>query len=182
MTFLSSPRWLLNLGGRHGWHAAPAALLLALAFVAAIAAPSRAEEFRAGDIVVEQPWVRATPPNAPVAGGFLVARNAGAEADRLVGGTAEFASRVEIHEMAMDGEVMKMRRLPDGLELAPGSEVTLKPGSYHVMFIGLTRPLAEGETVRGTLTFAKAGTLAVEWHVMAKGAMATPGPMPSMSK
>jgi copper(I)-binding protein len=124
----------------------------------------------AGDLVLEGAWTRATPDAADVAGGYLVIRNTGSSPDRLVGGTAAFSERVEIHEMAMDGDVMKMRPVAGGLEIPAGGEVVLKPGSFHVMFIGLTRGLEEGTEEEGTLVFEKAGTVEVEWTVEAMGA------------
>lgn len=123
-------------------------------------------------ITLSHPWIRATPAGAAVAGGFVEIRNDGAFADRLVGGSADFAARVEIHEMAMDGEIMRMRALKDGLAIAPGATVMLKPGSYHVMFMKLARPLVAGETVGGTLVFEKAGAQALVWQVVPMGASA----------
>ncbi|MDP3526661.1 MAG: copper chaperone PCu(A)C, partial [Hoeflea sp.] len=89
----------------------------------------------------------------------------GAEADRLVAGEAPFAERMEIHEMAMDGDVMKMRQLADGLEIPAGGEVVLKPGGYHVMFIGIDSQLKDGEIRKATITFEKAGTIELEFQV-----------------
>ncbi|MFT3689098.1 copper chaperone PCu(A)C [Paenirhodobacter sp.] len=123
----------------------------------------------AGDLTLSGAFTRATRPGAPVAGGFLTIRNAGAE-DRLTGGSAPFAAEVQVHEMAMEGDVMKMRALPDGLPVPAGQEIALKPGGHHLMFIGLKAPLVEGETVPVTLTFAKAGAVTVPLKVLAPGA------------
>lgn len=147
---------------------------LSLAALVAVPAPGLA-----GDLTLEAPWTRATPSGAKVAGGFLVIRNAGSEPDRLVGGSAPFSTTVEVHEMAMEGDVMKMRALADGLEIPAGGSVELKPGSTHIMFMGLTQPLTEGETVTGTLVFEKAGTVTVDWAVAGMGAKA---PAPSGHK
>src|SRR6266496_1570479 len=81
-----------------------AALLFAV-FVA----PAAAEDVKAGDLVITQAWSRATPGGAKIAGGYLTIENKGTAPDRLIGGTGDVAGRVEIHEMAMDGGVMKMR-------------------------------------------------------------------------
>ncbi len=123
----------------------------------------------AGDLTLTAGFTRATLPKAPVAGGFVTIRNAGAE-DRLTGGSAPFASDVQVHEMAMEGEVMKMRPLPDGLPIPAGQEVVLKPGGYHLMFMGLKAPLKQGETVDVTLTFERAGAVTVPLAVLAPGA------------
>ena len=68
---------------------------------------------------------------------FMLLVNEGGEADRLVGGKTDVAKVVEIHETVMEGDVMKMQMLPDGLEVPARGEVLLKPGSYHVMLIDL---------------------------------------------
>jgi copper(I)-binding protein len=98
--------------------------------------------------------------------------NKGTEADRLVGGTVAFAQRFEVHSMAMEQGVMKMREVKDGLEIKPGETVELKPGGYHVMFVDLKQPLKQGDKVKVTLTFAKAGTIDLEYPVEAMGASA----------
>ncbi|MGF7159493.1 hypothetical protein FHS85_001112 [Rhodoligotrophos appendicifer] len=118
-----------------------------------------------GDIEVENPWVRATPVGAPSGGGYVVIINTGDTADRLLSATLETAGQTEIHEMSMNNGVMKMRALPNGLELAPKSKVVLKPGGYHLMFLELKQPIQEGEPLPGTLTFEKAGTLKVQFQV-----------------
>lgn len=115
-------------------------------------------------------WTRATPPGSKVAGGFLTVENKGAAADRLIGGSAEISNLFEVHEMAMEQGVMKMRALDKGLPVPPGGKVELKPGGYHIMFIDLKRPLKEGETFKGELQFEKAGKVPVEFKVMPIGA------------
>ena len=136
---------------------------------------AHAEDYKAGPLVIGQPWTRVTPKNAPVAGGYLKITNTGATPDRLTGGSAEVAKRFEIHEMSMDGGVMKMRELKNGLEIAPGATVELKPNSYHIMLQGLSRPLAKGERVKASLTFEMAGKGEVEFAVEAIGASAGGG-------
>ncbi|MEW6124641.1 MAG: DUF1775 domain-containing protein [Pseudomonadota bacterium] len=123
-----------------------------------------------GNLVVTAPWSRATPGGAKVAGGYLTVTNSGTTPDRLTGGTFAAAGRVEIHEMAMKDGVMTMRPLADGLEIPPGGSVTFAPGGYHLMFMDLKQPLKEGETVKGTLTFQKAGTADVTFDVRSIGA------------
>lgn len=145
-----------------------AALTLLLLF--ALARPLLAHEFKVGDIVIDHPWSRATPAGAKVAAGYLVLKNTGTTADRLVSVTAEIAGKAEIHEMAVDDKgVMTMRPLAGGIEIPAGGEVELKPGGVHLMFMAITRGAAEGETLKGALTFEKAGTVAVEFDVQAMG-------------
>lgn len=144
-------------------------LLVALAAISAFPAGAAQPAKTTGGIAIEQAWTRATPPNAPVAGGFLTIRNSGDRADRLVSVTSPDANSVEIHQMTMDGGVMRMRKLADGLPIDAGSVVMLKPGGYHLMFIGPTHPIVEGGTVTATLRFEKAGTREVRFDVRALG-------------
>ena len=143
--------------------------LIAFAAAAALLATSVAsfaETWTLGDLVIENPRARATPPNAPVSGGYMLIRNNGAEADRLVGGSAPFAGKVEIHEMAMDGDVMRMRELADGLEIPAGGEVMLKPGGYHVMFMQMRETLDPGKPRKVTLRFENAGEIEIDFEVL----------------
>ncbi len=123
-----------------------------------------------GAINISLPFTRATLPNAPVAGGFLTIENTGTEADRLVSATSDIAGETQIHEMAMQGDVMKMRQLADGLEIPAGETVVLAPGGFHIMFMGLKQALVEGETITVTLTFEKAGTVDVVLPIEAAAA------------
>ena len=91
--------------------------------------------------------------------------NGAKAADNLVGGTSPIAAKVEVHIMNMDGGVMRMRPLKDGLAIPAGQTVALKPGGLHVMFMSIKAPFKEGETVKATLTFEKAGTIDVEFKV-----------------
>lgn len=121
--------------------------------------------YSAGELTISYPFSRATLPNAPVAGGFFTVTNNGAEDDRLIGASSAVADHLEVHEMAMDGDVMRMRELKDGLPIPAGETVELKPGGYHIMFMGLNQPLVEGETVKVTLTFEKAGEVEIELSI-----------------
>lgn len=125
-----------------------------------------------GDIAISGAFTRATLPNAPVAGGFLTLTNKGSTDDVLVSASSDVAEQTQIHEMAMDGNVMKMRQLTDGVALPAGESVALKPGGFHIMFMGLKAPLVEGESVEVTLNFAKAGSVAVSLAVGSAAATA----------
>lgn len=142
----------------------------ALALLALAAAPGLAHDFKKDGLLIDHPWSRATPGGAKVAGGFMKITNTGTAPDRLIGGSFDASGIVEIHEMKMDGGVMKMRALEKGLEIKPGQAVELKPGGYHVMFIDLKRPLKEGESVKGDLVFEKAGRVPVEYTIENRGA------------
>lgn len=144
-----------------------AAIALAVALSCAPAHTVVAQEFKGGDLTLDRPWSRATPAGAKVAGGYIVIRNTGAEPDRLVSVTSEISGRAEIHEMSVKDGVMTMRQLDRGLAVPAKGETELKPGSYHLMFLDLKRPLKQGETFAATLTFERAGAIEVTFAVAA---------------
>jgi periplasmic copper chaperone A len=148
------------------------ALLLALA---TLASDAIAEDFSIGTLQIGNPWTRATPKGSTVAGAYMRITNKGSAPDRLVGGSAAVAGRFEVHSMVMEQGVAKMRPVEGGLEIKPGETVDLKPGSMHVMLMGLKQPLEKGQTVKGTLEFEKAGKVDIEYAVEALGVSA-PGP------
>ena len=156
-------------------HSSIFALTLALA-LALGAAPALAQEFKAGDIVIEKPWARATPKGAEVGGAYMTIENKGATPDRLTGGSADFAT-VEIHEMKSENGVMEMREVTGGLNIPAHGSVGLAPGGYHIMLTHLAHPLTKGDTVKATLNFEHAGPVAVEFKVMGVGAAGTGGAM-----
>jgi hypothetical protein len=136
-----------------------------LAFAAALALPAAAHDFKAGDLRIDHPY--ATPSRPGMTTGsvyFRGIRNTGSTPDRLLSASTPAAASVEIHRMQMvqggQGEVMQMRAVPS-LEIAPGATVTMKhgtPDGHHLMLIGLTAPLKDGDRFPVTLTFEKAGT------------------------
>ncbi|MEO8059887.1 MAG: copper chaperone PCu(A)C [Burkholderiales bacterium] len=136
---------------------------LALAAFAA-----HAHEFKLGAITIGHPYARATAAGQPTGGGFMKFVNAGGN-DKLLSLSAEVSKSVELHEMKMEGDVMKMRQV-DGIELPAGKTVELKPGGYHVMFIGLKAPLKLGDSFPVKLKFEKAGEVTVDVKVEAPGA------------
>ena len=149
-------------------------LLAVLALGLTSAGSALAAEFDVGSVQVINPWTRATPKGAEVAGAYMVIRNRGTEPERLLGGSSEIASRVEVHKMEMGGGVAQMRPVEEGLEIKPGESVELKPGSLHIMFVGLKRPLEQGQKIKGTLEFQKSGKVDVEFEVAPLGASAAP--------
>ncbi|TSE35432.1 Copper chaperone PCu(A)C [Tepidimonas fonticaldi] len=116
-------------------------------------------------VKIDEPWVRGTVAQQKATGAFM--RLTAPEPMRLVAGESPVAGVVEIHEMAMDGDVMRMRAIP-GLALPAGRPVELKPGGYHVMLMDLKRPLAGGETVPLTLVFENAAGQRVRQELQAK--------------
>jgi copper(I)-binding protein len=152
---------------------------LALAvLIAVLALPAFALDYKLGAIEIGHPWSRATPPTAEAGGGFLAITNTGTTPDRLIAVKSPAADKVEIHEMKMDGNIMRMREVEKGIEIPPGATVELKPGGFHVMFMGLRAPFAKDAKVPLTLVFEKAGSIDVDLMVQAMGAQ----PPPSMHK
>jgi periplasmic copper chaperone A len=143
-------------------------LLLALAILCGATAVAR--DYKLGALEISAPWARATPPSAPAGGGFLKITNTGSTSDRLVSANSPAAELVQVHEMKMDGNVMRMREVEKGLEIPAGGSVTLAPGSFHLMMMGLKAPLKQGASVPLTLVFEKAGRIDVDLAVEAMGA------------
>ena len=123
-----------------------------------------AHDFKVGDLKIAHPWARPTVQGQMAGGGFLKVENTGKTADRLISGTTAASERLELHTMAMEGDVMKMRQV-EGIDIPAGATVELKPGSFHVMFMGLKAPMKLGDKVPVTLKFAKAGEVTVEMWV-----------------
>jgi copper(I)-binding protein len=141
-------------------------------------AASETRATQSGPLRIEQAWSRATPGGASVGAGYLRLTNTGSTSERLLGGATDIAARIETHDMKVEDGVMKMRALPQGIEIAPGATVDLRPGGLHLMIMGLKQGLKTGETVSARLQFEKAGTVPVTFNVLAMGAPA-PGPVAS---
>ena len=133
-----------------------------------LAAPALAEPTAVGDLTIDRPQLRETPTGAPVAGGYLLVTNEGTEDDTLIAAQSDAAPSVEIHEMKMDGDVMRMREVDGGLVIPAGQSVSLQPGGYHLMLME-PQPLAEGETHEITLTFEGAGEVTLPFAVETLG-------------
>jgi hypothetical protein len=149
---------------------------LAAALIAWLAgAPVRAENVKAGDLVITQAWTRATPGGAKTGGGFLTIENKGSAPDKLISASADVAGKVELHEMAVNDGVMKMRPVEGGLTIDPGKTVKLAPGGLHLMIMDLKNPLKQGEKLPVTLQFEKAGKVTVTLDVEGVGAKGPAG-------
>ena len=138
-----------------------AGMALSLSFSA------HAQNAKVGSVQIENAYTRATVPGQQVAGGFMKIENKGA-ADQLVSASSPVAGEVQLHEMAMDGNVMKMRQVKD-IAVPAGGAVELKPGGLHLMFMNIKAPLTAGESVPVKLKFAKAGEVEVKMPVNAMG-------------
>ena len=143
--------------------------LMLLACVTFGAGVALAHEYKIGDIEIVHPWARATLKGSDVADGFMKIINHGSTPDKLLSVAIEFAKAGQIHDMKMDGTVMKMVELTDGLDIPAGATVELKPKSTHVMFIGVNQELIPDEMVNGELTFEKAGKVKIEFMIEPAG-------------
>ncbi len=147
-----------------------------------LVAPARAEDVKAGELVITQAWARATPGGAKVGGGFLTIENKGTQPDRLIGASADIAGKVEVHEMVTENGVMKMRPVEKGIAIEPGKTVKLAPGGLHLMMTDLKAPMKQGDKVPVTLEFEKGGKATVSLDVEGVGAQSPAGGGDSMKK
>lgn len=129
---------------------------------------------RLGNLEIASVWTRATPPAAQVGVAYATITNHGLVADRLLELRSPMIGHGEVHEMSMEGGVMKMRSLPGGLEIPPGETVELKPGGYHGMLMGLAGPILDGKTVPLTFVFERAGEVLVDARAAPIGASSPP--------
>jgi copper(I)-binding protein len=132
------------------------------------------QTFAAGDLTISGAFTRAMLPKAQVAGGYLVIENKGTTPDRLIGGATAAAKVVQIHQMQMDGDMMKMSEVDGGLEIPAGGRAELTPGGYHIMLMGVGTPFKEGECLELTLKFEKAGDVPVVLNVGGTAAASAP--------
>lgn len=131
--------------------------------LAAAAALLLAGSVAAAEITVSDPYARAASPAARSGAAFMAITNTGDAPDRLVAATSDIARRVELHTHVEEGDgVMRMVHVEEGFEIAPGETILLQRGGRHVMFMGLTRPMAQGDSVAVTLTFENAGDVVLE--------------------
>ncbi len=151
--------------GRLRTLAAGLALLLASTNLSAVVA----NEIKHGDLIIAHAWSRATPSGAKVGAGYVEITNTGSTADRLISATSDIAGRVEVHTMAIDNGVMRMRRVDGGLALPPGKTVKLEPGGLHLMFMKLGDGLKKGVPFKAKLNFEKAGEIELTFMVEAIG-------------
>jgi len=145
-------------------------LTLALAAAAcACTLSAAAHDYTLAALSIDRPYARATPPGADIGGAYMTIGNSGSTDDTLVSASTPVAGSVQIHTMSMDGNVMRMREVAS-LDIPPGKEVALNPGGYHLMLVGLKKPLVEGTRVPLTLRFAHAGAIDVEAAVQSMSA------------
>ena len=142
-------------------------------------APAMARDYTLKSLTIVNPNARATPPGARTGGAYLTIENRGKDNDQLIRAASPVADSTELHTMRMEGDVMRMRAVTS-IGIPAGATMSLAPGGYHVMFIGLKKPLVAGQSVPLKLTFAKAGTVDVEVTVAPLDGAASPPPMHGM--
>ncbi len=149
------------------------AIIVTLAGTSAFTSPAAAADgYDVGSIHISRPWSRATPKGAAAGAGYMTVTNNGTAPDKVSCVADDASAQCQIHTMTMEGGVMKMRPVEGGLEIKPGETVSLKPGGNHMMFLSLKRALEQGGTVKATLKFEHAGSIEVEYPVLAIGAPA----------
>lgn len=145
--------------------------ILAALFATAFVMPALAQQ---SPISVTDAWARATPPGAKTGAAYFTVKDGGTAPDRLLSASTPVAGMAQLHTTISDNGVMKMRPV-DGIDVKPGTPLTLQPGGYHLMLMQLKAPLKEGDHFPLTLTFAKAGTVETEVKVEKAGAMGAMG-------
>lgn len=139
--------------------------LLALAVAILIAGPAAAHEVTVGDLQIIHPHIPQPAATAKAAGGFMAITNNGTEPDRLIGVETDIAAKAEVHESRVDANGVGTMEHVDAIEIPPGETVNLQHGGYHIMLMGLTGPLMEGELHKATLIFERAGRVEIEFQI-----------------
>jgi periplasmic copper chaperone A len=138
-----------------------------LALIAALfaTAPAIAHDFTVGDLQIIHPHIPQPAASAKAAGGFMAIVNNGTEVDRLIGVETGIAMKSEVHESKVDANGVGTMTHVDAIAIPPGETVNLEHGGYHVMLMGLTVPLTEGDLHKATLIFERAGRVEIEFQV-----------------
>ncbi|MEM9797090.1 MAG: copper chaperone PCu(A)C [Pseudomonadota bacterium] len=146
--------------------------LVAAALLSVSTLGAQAHEFTLGSLTIDHPFAFATPPAAPVAGGYMTIANDGPSDDVLLAVRVdpELAGMMQLHEMRMEGDIMRMSEIEGGIPIPAGETVKLEQGGLHVMFMRLPQGFEEGQEIPATLIFQQAGEVDVVFNVEARGA------------
>jgi periplasmic copper chaperone A len=125
-----------------------------------------AHEIKVGNLVISHPWSRQSPMGADVSAGFMKITNTGTEDDKLISATADIAPVVQLHDMKMDGDTMKMFEVEGGIVIPAGKTVELKPKSLHIMFMQVPKQPMVDTSFKGALVFEKAGKVDIDYEVV----------------
>ena len=140
---------------------APAFALAALILAVAAPLPARAGE----TITIDNAWVRPSIGNLPNSAGYMTIHNGGNGLDRLINISGEIADRIEIHVHSKDGDIMRMRKVSDGVVVPAGGEVSFEPGGFHIMILGVRHKLIAGDHIELKLQFENSGAMTVPFKV-----------------
>ncbi len=165
--YVHEARWCIARPDNPGMPSRHVLRFLAGTALACLAFAATAHSFKLGDIDIEHPYARPTRVGQQVGAGYLALTNKGAP-DRLLSVSSAVAASVEMHSMAMEGDVMRMRQV-EAIALPTGAAVALQPGAQHLMLFGLKAPLKAGDRFPMTLKFEKAGEVVVTVHVEEPG-------------
>jgi copper(I)-binding protein len=128
--------------------------------------PAQSQEMKAGDLVISQPWSRSAPKGAELASAYLTIENKGTTPDRLMGGSAEIAEKLQIQRSSMVGGGLTLSPVEGGLTISPGEKVVLAPHGIHLTLSNLKSRMKKGVQVPMTLEFEKAGKVTVTFDVL----------------
>ena len=123
---------------------------------------AHAEEIISQELVIENAWIKDTPMNHSMTSGYLTIHNTGNIDEKLIGVSSPIASNIEIHQIIMEEDIMKMRPLSGGLIIPADSVVHLEPGSIHLMFIALKKQMIPMQTHFINLAFLHSGIMTIE--------------------
>ena len=136
----------------------------ALAVLSAFTGPAFADNNKIGNIHIENAWARTTPPGVPNGAAYMTLMNRGKTPDRLIKVISPVAKKAEMHTHLMAGNIMRMRQVMS-IDVMPGMPLTLRPGGYHIMLLGLNGPLKIGDRFPLTLIFEKNGKVKIDVEV-----------------
>lgn len=139
--------------------------LLALLATIFLAFPTLAHEVTVGDLQIIHPHIPRPAASAKAAGGFMAIVNNGTEPDRLIGVETDFAMKSQVHQSKVDENGVGTMAHVDFIDIPPGGTVNLEHGGYHIMLMGLTGTLTEGEMHKATLIFERAGRVEIEFRI-----------------
>ena len=152
-----------------------AALVAAVVVYSMVSSVSHAHEYTAGPLRIEEPWSRESPPGTSVGFGYMRVTNTGERPDRLVAGRSPLAEDVRFHRtVRQEDGTTKMVRQKDGVAIPAGATIKFEPGGYHVMLIGLQRPVGPEKPVPLTVRFERAGEVEMNLAVQPLGATGPP--------
>ncbi len=144
--------------------AAPRWRLAAVLLLAAWTSGANAQDTSRNPIKIEHAWVRAA--TVTVSAAYMRIATRSSAGDRLLGVSSAIAERAELHEVSMDGSIMRMRPV-ESIAVTPAAPAELRPGGLHIMLIGLGQPLKAGDKVKLALRFERAGAVEIEVPVRA---------------